>query len=170
MKILQSQTGITGAPRPTRPQPIRDAILAYLTEPRAAIDVALLIKRPVPTATGHLAAMRRLGLIKRLGYAAYARADYEGPAMSFRRRRATAVPALREGLSKLMRKRRRTAPALASESGAAIADVRAAIWELWLSGLVIGDDEAGYRVTVSEHARIARRKARKGRAVRKKGP
>jgi len=33
---------------PARPQPIRDAILAYLTEPRLAVDIARHIKRPVP--------------------------------------------------------------------------------------------------------------------------
>jgi len=62
-----------------RPQPIRNAILAYLSEPRSAQAIARHINRPVPTATGHLAAMRRLGLVVRLGYAAYARADYAGP-------------------------------------------------------------------------------------------
>ncbi len=69
-----------------RPQPIRNAILAYLSEPRSAQAVARHINRPVPTATGHLAAMRRLGLVVRLGYAAYARADYAGPPLSFYRK------------------------------------------------------------------------------------
>ncbi len=69
-----------------RPQPIRNAILAYLSEPRSAQAIARHINRPVPTATGHLAAMRRLGLVVRLGYAAYARADYAGPPLSFYRK------------------------------------------------------------------------------------
>jgi len=60
---------------PSRPQPIRDAILAYLSEPRQAKEVATHIDRPVPDATGHLAAMRRLGLVVRTGYGRYERAD-----------------------------------------------------------------------------------------------
>ena len=68
-----------------RPQPIRDAILAYLSEPRSARAIADHINRPVPTATGHLAAMRRRLLVIRLGYAAYARADYVGSPVEFRR-------------------------------------------------------------------------------------
>ncbi|HKM61290.1 MAG TPA: hypothetical protein VJY39_02255 [Acidisphaera sp.] len=63
-----------------RPQPIRDAILAYLTEPRSARDIALHIDRPVPTATGHLAAMRRRGLTKRIAYAVYAPPDWPAAA------------------------------------------------------------------------------------------
>ena len=56
---------------PARPQPIRDAILAYLSQPRLAVDIARHIRRPVPTTTGHLAAMRRLGLVDRVGYGPY---------------------------------------------------------------------------------------------------
>ena len=67
----------------SRPQPIRDAIMAFLTEPRSARAIADHIERPVPTATGHLAAMRRRGLVRRLGYSAYARADYAGPPISY---------------------------------------------------------------------------------------
>ncbi len=69
-----------------RPQPIRNAILAFLSESRSAQAVAKHINRPVPTTTGHLAAMRELGLVVRLGYAAYARADYAGPPLSFYRK------------------------------------------------------------------------------------
>lgn len=60
---------------PPRPQPVRDAIFAYLSEPRQAKEVATHIGRPVPNATGHLAAMRRLGLVVRTGYGRYERAD-----------------------------------------------------------------------------------------------
>ena len=60
---------------PPRPQPVRDAILAFLLEPRQAKEVAIHIGRPVPNATGHLAAMRRLGLVVRTGYGRYERAD-----------------------------------------------------------------------------------------------
>ena len=60
---------------PSRLQPIRDMILAFLSEPRQAMEVARHIGRPVPNATGHLAAMARLGLVVRIGYGRYARAD-----------------------------------------------------------------------------------------------
>lgn len=83
--------------RVPRPQPIRDAIIALLSGPepspvRSASEVAAHIGRSVPIATGHLAAMRRRGLVLRLGYSAYALAGYAGPAVDRRigRRRATA--------------------------------------------------------------------------------
>jgi len=60
---------------PPRPQPVRDAIFAYLSEHRQAKEVAIHIGRPVPNATGHLAAMRRLGMVVRTGYGRYERAD-----------------------------------------------------------------------------------------------
>ncbi len=71
--------------RTSRPQPIRDAILAFLSEPRSASAIAAHIGRSVPNATGHLAAMRRKGLVLRIGFAAYARADYQGPPVAFYR-------------------------------------------------------------------------------------
>jgi len=71
--------GVPAAPRSApcsgRPQPIRDAILAFLGEPRQARDVAAHIGRPVSTATGHLAAMRRRGLVVRVAPGRYERAD-----------------------------------------------------------------------------------------------
>ncbi len=66
------------APCSGRPQPIRDAILAFLGEPRQAQDVAAHIGRPVSTATGHLAAMRRLGLVLRIAPGRYERAVVAG--------------------------------------------------------------------------------------------
>jgi len=68
------------APCSGRPQPIRDAILAFLGEPRQAQDVAAHIGRPVSTATGHLAAMRRLGLVLRIAPGRYERAVVAGTA------------------------------------------------------------------------------------------
>ena len=64
-------------PKPIqRPQPIRDAILAFLADqPRHAEAVAAHIARSTATATGHLAAMRRRGLVVRVGWGTYARAD-----------------------------------------------------------------------------------------------
>jgi len=71
--------GVPAAPRSApcsgRRQPIRDAILAFLGEPRQAQDVAAHIGRPVSTATGHLAAMRRRGLVLRIAPGRYQRAE-----------------------------------------------------------------------------------------------
>ncbi len=69
----ERRAGWQGRPFPA--QPIRDAILAYLSEPRQAKQVASCIGRSIPTATGHLGAMRRLGLVVRTGYGRYERAD-----------------------------------------------------------------------------------------------
>ena len=53
---------------------IRAAILAFLSEPRQAFEIAAQIKRSIPNATGHLGAMARLGLVVRVAYGRYARA------------------------------------------------------------------------------------------------
>lgn len=57
----------------------------FLSQPRAAREVAEHIDRPVPVATGHLAAMCRLGLAQRIGPNAYAAAGYDGPPVQFKR-------------------------------------------------------------------------------------
>ena len=54
---------------------IRASILAYLSEPRQAFEIAAHIDRSIPNATGHLGAMARLGFVVRIGYGRYARAD-----------------------------------------------------------------------------------------------
>ncbi len=61
-----------------RPQPIRDAILDYLTEPRRAMEIAAHIERTTATATGHLAAMKRRGLVVSVRHGVYARPDRRG--------------------------------------------------------------------------------------------
>ena len=62
--------------RTPRPQPIRDAILAFLADqPHQAEAIAAHIARTTATATGHLAAMRRCGLVVRVGWGTYARTD-----------------------------------------------------------------------------------------------
>jgi len=85
--------GGPAAPQPApcsgRLQPIRDAILAFLGEPRQAQDVAAHIGRPVSTATGHLAAMRRLGLVLRIAPGRYERAVVAGTAPDAHRERGT---------------------------------------------------------------------------------
>ena len=62
-------------PGKRRPQPIRDAVLAFLGEPRQAVDVAAHIGRSLSCTTSHLAAMRRLGLLVRIAHGRYQRAD-----------------------------------------------------------------------------------------------
>ena len=68
-------TAPASAPCSWRRQPIRDAILAFLDEPRQAQDVAAHIGRPVSTAAGHLAAMRRSGLVVRIAHGRYERTE-----------------------------------------------------------------------------------------------
>ena len=58
-----------------RKQPIRDAILSYLTEARSAKQIAEHIDRKVSVATGHLRAMRVRGLVVRVGWGQYVRTD-----------------------------------------------------------------------------------------------
>ncbi len=58
---------------PTRPQPVRDAILACLSQPRRVVEVAAYIGRPGSTTTGHLGAMKRLGLVVQVERGVYAR-------------------------------------------------------------------------------------------------
>jgi len=58
---------------PARPQPVRDAILACLSQPRRVVEVAAYIGRPGSTTTGHLGAMKRLGLVVQVERGVYAR-------------------------------------------------------------------------------------------------
>jgi hypothetical protein len=129
--------------RPRRPQPIRDTILRFLTEPRSAADIAEHIARPVPTATGHLAAMTRLGLVQRLAFGTYAAATYSGPKLKLPNRRSHSPKELRQRLRDLLCERRGVLD-LCLRAGASEADVRLALKELWLSGLIQGADEIGY--------------------------
>lgn len=69
-------------PNGGRAQPVRDAIMAFLVEPRRAKEVAGRIGRSVPNATGHLSAMRKRGLVVRLGHGLYGRADLHTPSAS----------------------------------------------------------------------------------------
>ncbi len=74
-KYVRSDQADTATRDFKRPQPIRDSIMAFLSEPRTASAIAAHIGRPVPTATGHLAAMRRLGLVVRPRFSTYDRAN-----------------------------------------------------------------------------------------------
>ena len=131
-----------------RPQPIRDAILAYLSEPRFVRDIALHIRRPVPTTTGHLAAMRRRGLVKRIGPAVYALPDSVMAAPVSPCARQDKPPAGRRSIALLLTQPRSVA-ALCKETALPRAEVEAALNSLWLGGLVTDDARDGYRLTAS---------------------
>ena len=126
-----------------RPSPIRDMIGNFLSEPRAARDVAKHIERPVPVATGHLAAMCRLGLAQRIGQNAYVAAGYEGPPVQFPYGKTKGLNELRRQIRPLLSKRINAA-GIWHRTGAPIEDIRGALREMWLSGAVIGDDRSGY--------------------------
>ncbi len=54
---------------------IRAKILAFLEKPRSAREIATHIDRSVPNVTGHLRAARKLGLVVRVDWGRYVRAD-----------------------------------------------------------------------------------------------
>ncbi len=150
---------------PARPQPIRDAILAYLTEPRLAVDIARHIKRPVPTTTGHLAAMRRLGLVDRVGHGVY---TLHGTAaavgdQAFQPRKLPPVgqPEGRVAFLALARRIRRelAAPCRCADLAVRLGEpremVHAAVERLWLSGTVTGNEKTGYKLVVRGERRRA---------------
>jgi hypothetical protein len=56
-------------------QPVRDAILAFLVEPRSAKDLADHIDRKVSVATGHLRAMGLRILVVRVSWSVWVRCD-----------------------------------------------------------------------------------------------
>ena len=116
---------------------------AFLSEPRAAREVAVYIDRPVPVATGHLAAMCRLGLAQRIGKNAYATAEYDGLPVQFPSKRISHHNGLRRKIRPLLSKRINSA-GIWHKTGAPIEDIRGALREMWLSGAVIGDDQNGY--------------------------
>ena len=124
-----------------RASPIRDKIGAFLSEPRAAREVAEHIERTVPIATGHLAAMCRLGLAQRLGHNAYAAAHYNGPVVRFKRVRKH--NSLRRQLRPLLSSRS-SLIGLKCKTGKPIEEIRAVLREMWLSGAVVGDETSGF--------------------------
>jgi hypothetical protein len=62
-------------PASPRRQPIRNAILAYLTEPRTVKQIADRIGRRTSVATGHLRAMHAKNLIVRVSWGVWVRQD-----------------------------------------------------------------------------------------------
>jgi hypothetical protein len=73
----QTRRGAHHPPASTsqRRHPIRDAIMAFLVEPRTVKQVADHIERRTSTATGHLRAMHRKALIVRLRWGIWVRRD-----------------------------------------------------------------------------------------------
>lgn len=126
-----------------RPQPIRDAILRFVTAPRSAGDIAEHIERPVPTTTGHLRAMIRLGLVRRIAFATYAPANYSGPKVRLPQRRSKSSSVLRAQILALLQERS-SVETLRVKVGAPEKMVRQALRDLWLSGLVAGNDADGF--------------------------
>ena len=138
------------ATRPRRRQPIRDAIMRFLTEPRSAGEIAEHIDRPVPTATGHLGAMIRLGLVQRLAFGTYAHAAYCGPKVRLPTRRSRSSSDLRGQLRELLRERC-SVQSLRLRTGEGEAAIRVALRDLWFSGLVEGGDDTGYTLARWQH-------------------
>lgn len=135
-------------PVANRPSPIRDKILAFLATPRSASAIAAHIQRPVPTATGHLAAMRRRGLVRRIGWATYALATYDGEAHTLGPRRSRSDWSLRQSLRVLL-VRRRTLLQLEVMTARPAAELLAALRDMWFSGCVTGDRVNGYQLVAT---------------------
>jgi hypothetical protein len=73
----QARRGTHHPPGPTRHRrhPVRDAIMAFLVEPRTVRQVADHIERRTSTTTGHLRAMHRRALVVRLRWGVWVRRD-----------------------------------------------------------------------------------------------
>jgi hypothetical protein len=73
----QTRRGAHHPPASTRQRrhPIRDAIMAFLIEPRTVKQVADHIERRTNTATGHLRAMHKKTLLVRLRWGVWVRRD-----------------------------------------------------------------------------------------------
>lgn len=134
--------------RPTRairPQPIRDAILRFMTQPRSAGEIADHIDRPVPTTTGHLRAMIKLGLVRRIAFATYAPGSYRGPQVRLPQRRSESTSELRGQLTALLAEPH-SLEHLHQKTGVPVQVVHRALRDLWLSGLIAGSEKDGFRL------------------------
>lgn len=97
VRIGYALYGLPDTPMPTalvgrsvRTQPVRDAILAFLVEPRRTCEIATHIIRPIATATGHLAAMKRIGLIVQTERGVYVRTNRDRAELKQRQLRIAA--------------------------------------------------------------------------------
>jgi hypothetical protein len=135
----------TDQTKSVRRQPIRDAILGFMTGPRSAGQIAEHIERPVPTATGHLRAMIRLGLVRRIAFGTYAPAAYTGPDDRIPQRRAESSKELRHQVRQFL-DTFASVQGLHLRTGQSEKSIRVALRDLWFSGLLEGDEKAGYRL------------------------
>jgi hypothetical protein len=138
-------------PFATRASPIRDRIMAFLSRPRAAADIAAHIHRPLPVATGHLAAMRRRGLVQRIGRATYALASYRGLPLDLGARPSCSDRKVRQKLRALLVMPRPFGELIAltqEPQGMVLAALR----DLWRLGWVTGDSQSGYQLVSAYRA------------------
>jgi len=152
--------------RPPRPQPVRDAILNFLTIPRSAGEIAEHIDRPVPTTTGHLRAMIQCGLVRRIGFGTYAPGSYDGPAVQLPQRRSQSSRMVRAQLVAHLHELS-SVQGLHLKTGVPAELVRQALRDLWLSGLVAGNEAEGFRIARWKQEKAAKR-AQARRAIRKR--
>ena len=131
--------------KPARPQPIRDAILRFMSQPRSAGEIAEHIERPVPTATGHLRAMMQRGLVRRIAFGTYALADYTGPEVRIPQRRSQSTREMRSTIRAYLGDRC-SVQGLHLRTGIPEKAVRVTLRDLWFSGLLEGDETSGYRL------------------------
>lgn len=131
--------------KPARPQPIRDAILRFMSQPRSAGEIAEHIERPVPTTTGHLRAMIERGLVRRIAFGTYALSDYAGPDVRIPQRRSQSTREMRSTLRAHLGNRC-SVQGLHLRTGIPEKAVRVTLRDLWFSGLLEGDETSGYRL------------------------
>jgi hypothetical protein len=89
----------------------------------------------------HPAVRGGVGLARRIGPNAYATAEYDGPPRQFKRRGKRSQ--LRRELRPLL-SMRSTLIGLRCKTGAPIDEIREVLREMWLSGSIVGNEEAGY--------------------------
>lgn len=143
--VLLAELTKSLGPIATRRSPVRDMILAFLSDARRAADIAAHIQRTVPITTGHLAAMQRLGLVKRIGRATYALATYTGEGTELGARKSGSTLVLRQKLRALLIERRSLSD-LCAETHEPSDTIVAALRDLWFSGFVTGDRINGYKL------------------------
>lgn len=73
---LSPHSGRRGrAPSRSRPQLVRNTLMAFLTEPHTVKEIAVRTGRTTSNVTGHLRAMRRKNLVVRLSWGVWVRRD-----------------------------------------------------------------------------------------------
>ena len=136
-----------GCMAPTsRRAPIRQAILDFLVTPKSASEIAEHIRRPIPTATGHLRATGQLGLTKRVARSFYVLTAYDGdiPTKSTMPRTKQQIR-LRHTVIQLLHDRLDEA-ALCRATTADLSQVQHELLGLWRNGFLFGDREHGWQL------------------------